>query len=189
MIKPPYEHPFVSYLLTQIAGDRAARAALRRSLGRAPGEAPDAFRYVVPWLPDPCSQRVEASYYLIAGLFALHPKYIDEGNLAAHLRKLAGADEEENQRLERRLMAALRAHPNDLPNHLRRLVGILKAKDVPVNWHELMRDLLAWDHPERSAQKRWANAFWGGRLAAAADHPDPGIQPVEIQPEFDDDKE
>jgi CRISPR system Cascade subunit CasB len=132
---------------------------------------------------------VEASYYLIAGLFALHPKYIDEGNLAAHLRKLAGADEEENQRLERRLMAALRAHPNDLPNHLRRLVEILKAKDVPINWHELMRDLLAWDHPERSAQKRWANAFWGGRLAAAADHPDPGIQPVEIQPEFDDDKE
>lgn len=163
MQKTPYEHPFVNHLLLHVANDRAARAALRRTLGRMPGEAPEAFRYVVPWLPDPCSERVESIYYLVAGLFAYHPKHTSEGNMGAHLRKLAGDDDSVKERIERRLVAVMRAHPHDLPDHLRRLVGILKAKEIPINWHSLMGDLLNWDHEERYAQKHWANSFWGGR--------------------------
>ncbi|OGN79072.1 MAG: type I-E CRISPR-associated protein Cse2/CasB [Chloroflexi bacterium GWB2_54_36] len=163
MQKTPYEHPFVNHLLEHVANDRAARAALRRTLGRTPGEAPEAFRYVVPWLPNPCSEQVESIYYLVAGLFAYHPKHTSEGNMGAHLRKLAGDDDNAKERIERRLVAVMRAHPHDLPDHLRRLVGILKAKEIPINWHGLMGDLLNWDHEERFAQKHWANSFWGGR--------------------------
>lgn len=163
MTKPVYEHPFVRYLLESVAGDRAARAALRRTLGRAPGEAPEAFPYVVPWPPDPCSERVEAVYYLIAGLFAYYPEHTDEGNMGAHLSRLAGDSEDSRKRLEKRLAAALRAHPDDLPSHLRRLIGLLKAGNIPVNWHALMNDLLYWGDDNRRVQRRWAAAFWGGR--------------------------
>ena len=167
MNKQPYEHPFVRYLIEKISGDRAARAVLRRTLGRSPGEAPEAFRYVVPWLPNPCYERTEAAYYLVAGLYAYHPAHTAQGNIGAHLHDLAAGDEHALTRLEKRLEAALRAHPDDLPDHLRRLVGILKAKEIPVNYHELMRDLLQWDAEDRRVQKRWANAFWGGHSADA----------------------
>jgi CRISPR system Cascade subunit CasB len=166
--KPIYEHPFVSYLIEKVGPDRAARAALRRTLRRGTAEAPEAFRYVVPWLPNPCSERVEGIYYLTAGLYALHPLHTGEGNLGTHLRDLAGSDERAYERLERRLEAALRAHPDDLPDHLRRLVGILRSKDKPVNYQALMGDLLAWDNDDLRAKKRWAAAFWG-RNAAPVD--------------------
>ncbi len=166
MKKRTYEHPFVNYLIEKLSGDRAARAVLRRTLGREIGEAPEAFRYVVPWLPNPCGERVERAYYLVAGLYAYHPVHTGDGNMGTHLRDLAGSDEKTMERLERRLEAALRAHPDDLPDHLRRLVGILKAKDRPVNWHALMGDLLSWDNEDLRAKKRWAEAFWGRRAVA-----------------------
>jgi CRISPR system Cascade subunit CasB len=180
--KRTYEHPYVSHLIDKISADRAARAVLRRTLGREAGDSPEAFRYVVPWLPNACSERVEDVYYLVAGLFAYHPMHTGEGNLGGHLRELAGSDEKAVERLERRLEAALRAHPDDLPDHLRRLVGILKSKDRPVNWHALMGDLLSWDNEDLRAKKRWAQAFWGRRFGGdetAVNQTKPDYQPVE----------
>jgi CRISPR system Cascade subunit CasB len=55
----------------------------------------------------------------------------------------------------------LAAHPDDLDFHLRQAVSFLKSRDVPVNWHQLLSDVLAWGHPERYVQRRWARAFWG----------------------------
>jgi hypothetical protein len=31
---------------------------------------------------------------------------------------------------------------------------------VPVNWHQLFADVLAWNHPDGYVQKQWARAFW-----------------------------
>jgi len=48
--------------------DRGALAALRRGLGRTPGEATEIFPYVVPYLPDGTGPREEEAWYLIASL-------------------------------------------------------------------------------------------------------------------------
>ena len=47
-----------------------------------------------------------------------------------------------------------------LEPRLRQQVSILKSKDVPVNWHQLIRDVNYWDHPKRFVQRRWASAYW-----------------------------
>lgn len=180
MKKPTYEHPFVNYLIEKVTNDRAARAALRRTLGRTPAEAPEAFRYVIPWLPNPCSEPVEKVYYLVAALYAYHPSHTPTGNMGAHLLALA-ADKDAIKRLGERLEAALRAHPDDLPDHLRRLVGILKSKDQPINWHALMGDLLYWDNEKSFAKKRWASSFWGKLPAAENEIGDTGADQQSIQ--------
>jgi CRISPR system Cascade subunit CasB len=65
------EERFVTYLeQLEHAEDRAALAALRRSLGKSPGEASEAHRYVLRFNPP---VREEETYYLIGALFALHP--------------------------------------------------------------------------------------------------------------------
>lgn len=158
-------HPFISYLRSLAESqERGALAALRRGLGQPPGTAPEMFRYVAPFLPANATRAQENAYYLVAALFALHPKSITVGNLGAHLaqaRKNAGEDDA----LERRFTALLAAHPDDLPGYLRQAISFLKSKEVPVNWEQLLFDVQAWEHAERRAmvQRNWARSFWGSR--------------------------
>src|SRR3989442_7337478 len=68
------EDRFVAYLTRLVEDeDRAALAALRRSLGKAPGEAAEAHRYVLPFTGN-ASQWDEDAYYLVGALFALHQR-------------------------------------------------------------------------------------------------------------------
>ena len=69
-----------------------------------------------------------------------------------------------SESLEKRFVALLNCHGDDLPNHLRQAVSLLKAKDVAVNWHQLLRDVLYWDHEARFVQQQWAREFWQGEV-------------------------
>lgn len=146
--------------------DRGALASLRRGLGQPPGTVADMYRYVEPFLGgmESGARFKESAFYLVAALFALHPKSTEEGNMGTHLAKTrtdSGADA-----LERRFTALLTAHLDDLPEYLRQAMGFLKSKDIPVNWNQLLRDLQNWGHEDRFVQKNWARSFWGGRQSS-----------------------
>jgi CRISPR system Cascade subunit CasB len=153
------EHPFVTYLESK-HDDRGALAALRRGLGHPPGTVADMYRYVVPWLPDDAPPWREDAYYVIAALFAYHPQRGGSGNMGGHFAD-ARDPKGDNTAIERRFTALLAAHPDDLDFYLRQAVSFLKSKEVPVNWHQLLPDVMDWGHPERYVQQRWARAFWG----------------------------
>lgn len=162
---------FISYL-QELADkeDRAALAALRRSLGKSPGEAAETHRYVLRFNPEPWE---ESAYYLVAGLFALHPESWPhkEGdkrltNLGASFAWMKAKPEaSSDSSIERRFVALLDCHADDLADHLRHAVSLLKAKEIPVDWLQLLRDLRRWNHEERFVQRGWARAFWGGNQA------------------------
>ncbi len=158
------EHYFITYLKSLVEkDDRGALASLRRGLGQPPGITPEMYRYVIPYLPENPPKWQEQSFYLIAALFASHPKSTNKGNLGNHL---ANARTEGNeQALERRFTALLSAHPDDLPDYLRQTISLLKSKEVPVNWSELLYNLQSWSHPKYGdvVRKKWAIGFWGYR--------------------------
>jgi len=146
--------------------DRAALAALRRGLGKAPGEAAEMCRYVDPWLPSSPKPWEDSAYYLVASLFGLHPTPWPGGghdawktNLGASFATLAG--ERGQERVERRFVALLNSDREDLPSHLRHCIGLLRTDDVPVDWVQLLRDVQRWDAPGGRVHRQWANAFWG----------------------------
>lgn len=139
--------------------DRAMLAALRRGLGQPPGTVPDAYRYVVPWLADDTPPWREAAYYLIAALFAYHPAPGGVGNMGNHFARTRTPGWDDTA-IERRFTALLAAHPDDLDLYLRQAISFLRSKEVPVNWHQLLTDVLDWGHPDRYVQRRWARAFW-----------------------------
>lgn len=157
------KHPFIEYLNSLVQQDRrGALAELRRGLGQPPGACASMYRYIVPFLPEKCSRRSEAIYYLIGALFASHPDNATAGNMGAHLA--AARSENGGEALERRFTCLLASHIDDLPDYLRQTIGFLKSKNVPVNWQQLFWDLQQWDNEERSVQKHWANAFWGRQV-------------------------
>ncbi|MGH2532272.1 MAG: type I-E CRISPR-associated protein Cse2/CasB [Thermomicrobiales bacterium] len=146
-------------------GDRAALAALRRGLGKAPSPAPEVYPYVVPRLPREVGVRAEEAAYLIAALFALHPlswKPTGEGgatNLGASFRRVW--DRETNSSTEKRFVGLLNCHRDDLHEHLRSAVSLLRAHEVAVDWLRLLRDVRDWEAESRWVQRAWARAFWG----------------------------
>ena len=173
--KKSREESFVVYL-EKLAEkeDRAALAALRRSLGKSPGEAADAHRYVLPFSP---AIWEEPAYYLVAGLFALHPANWrkEEGdnrqtNFGASFAWLQSQVDSDS--IEKRFVALLDCHEDDLAEHLRHAVSLLRSKEVPVDWVQLLRDLRNWNHEDRFVQRNWARAFWGGGQSKNANSAD-----------------
>lgn len=179
------EQRFADFLRTLVdREDRAALAALRRGLGKQPGEAAESHRYVVPFTGDLSIQR-EATFYLVAALFARHQESWSDGgepgprNLGASIERLAARTE--GTSVERRFVALLNSHPEDFAEHLRHVVGVLKAGDVPIDWAQLLRDLQQWDREDRRVQRAWARAFWGRR--PPADEPPSGGLESDLRPD------
>ena len=154
-------HPFITYLESK-RDDRGALAALRRGLGHPPGTVADMYRYVVPWLSDDAPRWREDAYYLVAALFAYHPAEGGTGNMGRHFARTRDP-KGDNTAIEHRFTALLAAHLDDLDFHLRQAISFLKSKDVPINWHQLLFDVMAWGHPDyhEDVQRNWARSFWG----------------------------
>ncbi|MCZ2122251.1 MAG: type I-E CRISPR-associated protein Cse2/CasB, partial [Anaerolineales bacterium] len=70
-------------------GERGALASLRRGLGQPPGTVAEMYRYVEPFLGgmESGARYKESAFYLVAALFAFHPKSTNEGNMGTHLAK------------------------------------------------------------------------------------------------------
>jgi CRISPR system Cascade subunit CasB len=167
---------FADYLESLFVDDnRAALAALRRGLGKRPGEAAEMHRYVLPQLRR-VSPRQEDTYYMVAALFGLYPSRnwrpeadVRSTNLGASLRRFAteGANSEEEgrrnlERVERRFVALLNSRADELPEHLRQVVSLLKTKETPIDWARLTGDLIFWDAGTRRVQRDWSRSFWQG---------------------------
>ncbi|HEU5348622.1 MAG TPA: type I-E CRISPR-associated protein Cse2/CasB [Ktedonobacterales bacterium] len=147
------------------AKNLGALAALRRGLGKPPGTVAEMYPYVVQYLPKQAGQRVEDAYFLIAALFAWHQLDWTAGeerkvnrNFGASFRRLALSVD--SQSTEKRFVALLDARGEDLPEHLRHAIGLLKSKEIPVDWVQLLEQVSVWDHDNRRVQRAWAGAYW-----------------------------
>ena len=141
-------HPFVTYLEAHTE-DPAMLAELRRGLGRLPGEAPSMFPYVVPFVHQRYEER---NLYLLASLFALHPRSTEDGNMGSHLHRYK-EEVGDDAATTRRFVQLLNLRRDALDSPLRQHISMLKAKDIPVNWHQLLYDLNRWEHEAHFVQK------------------------------------
>jgi CRISPR system Cascade subunit CasB len=167
---PESLHPFISYLEElRNREDRGALAALRRGLGQPSGSTHEMYRYIMPWLGEQNTAAQEDNYFLVASLFAYHPQAGGTGNLGASFARTRDPQGDDSA-TERRFTTLLAAHRDDLPTYLRQAISFLRAKEVPVDYHQLLRDLGAWDRGY--VQRNWAQAFWG-RTKAETTAPTP----------------
>jgi CRISPR system Cascade subunit CasB len=171
-----HEREFIEYLeglVTKV--DRGALAALRRGLGKPPGTVHQMDRYVLRWLSRDTKSGKEDPYYLVAALFSYWYQGKDkvaatEGNLGNSLRllvderakKSGNKREDVEKSLEKRLVALLNCHGDDLPDHLRQVVGLLKSDNIPMNWAQLLHDIKGWNWDSHDVQRSWAKGFWAG---------------------------
>jgi CRISPR system Cascade subunit CasB len=157
---PDYVLRFVAHLhrlADDNAAGRAALANLRRGLGKPPGAALETLAVVQPWLPRSLKPSEENACYLAASLFASHPQ---PGGVRLGQAFNLLARKRQAESLEKRFVALLNADADDLPEHLRHAVSLLKSEGIALDWASLITDLQKWNHPSRYVQRRWARDFW-----------------------------
>lgn len=144
--------------------DRAALANLRRGLGKPPKTAMEMYPYLGRFLSHETKHNYENAVFIIAALFAYYPDAAGNvGNLGASLRKL----KDESDGIEKRFVVLLNAEADDLPYYLRQIIGLLKSKEIAVNWEQLFKDVKNWSSDKRFVQQNWARSFWGSFSAEA----------------------
>ena len=165
---------FVQFLQgLAVREDLGALATLRRGLQGPPGHEPGMYKYVVPWVGEDWPRWREETHYLVAALFASHPvswpkdNACGQTNLGASFARMA--DEDAPESVERRFTALLSTRREDLWVQLRHAVSLLKSKDVPIDWDQLLNDLRWWGNEEMSVQRNWAKAFWRQAPGSAAE--------------------
>ncbi|MCC7536680.1 MAG: type I-E CRISPR-associated protein Cse2/CasB [Deltaproteobacteria bacterium] len=159
-------HAFVEHLYELAEReDRGALAALRRSLQDPTGMSAAACPYVVPFLPREPDLYRERAYFLVAALFALDGRHATGVSLGDAYRRIhdaaRSADGTDNPSIRARFVALLDAHPEDAGEHVRHAASLARAKEVALDWEQLLRDLLSLRHPDRWVQRQWARDFWG----------------------------
>jgi CRISPR system Cascade subunit CasB len=150
--------------------NRAALAQLRRGLGKDVGGAVERDKWVFR-CPGGVPIEIEDNCGLIASLFALWHQGSNSRlqstakNLGGSFRALHQGTGSES--VEKRFVSLVNADRNDLKDHLRHAVSLLKAKGIPIDWGQLLRDLRKWDRAERTVQRNWSRDFWAHSEAEA----------------------
>jgi len=160
------QRAFVGNLLrlTEVGKEnRGALADLRSGLGKKPGEMARVHRYVVPYLPE--QRWNDRWYYTTATLFGLFPSQRRGYSVGKAFRPLRSKSDS----MEARFIALLNAHPDDVADHLRHVVSLLKSNEQPIDYFRLLEDLLQWDHPEGHVQLSWARDFYAKSTRASDD--------------------
>lgn len=116
------------------------------------------------------SPETEAVDFLVATLLAQYKtvdiqagKHRRSGNFGAAWKRAIGPNPSESIRRRFHILLNSDLLPNgsgDLPYRLRQMVRYAAAKDVGLDWPQLLRDLKRWPYPEKRPQKEWARAFF-----------------------------
>lgn len=147
------ESPFVEYLI-KIAqtGNKEILAKLRHGLGKRNG-TPEMYRHVYMFNPQ---KSHEESYFLTGALFGYHPLHTNEnislGHAAGKLRVDSNSDG-----IELRFERLMKADREDLPILLRGIFSLMASKQIPINYHRLLSDLIFFNE---ATKKQWARDFW-----------------------------
>ena len=111
-------------------------------------------KHVVPYLP--VKNYNDRWYYLTATLFGWFPNHHGGRSLGSAFKPLRA----KSDNMEARFVALLNAHPDDLDDHLRHAISLLKANEQPLDWFQLLDHLIQWDHPDGYVQLKWARDFY-----------------------------
>lgn len=152
---------FIDYLSKLVEQeDRAALARLRHSLAFVPGEYVHAFPFVERFTVGLVNERRKL-YFLVAGLFATHPATTEAlgENFGRTLKRLY-TEQDQAPSIEKRFLALLEADDDQIAQHLRHLVNLIKSKGFAVNWSLLLQDLISRQHDPDPTNRKWAQGFY-----------------------------
>ena len=152
---------------------RAHLAQLRRGIGRIPGDAPEIWGTLFADMPEEMMSwngkptKEEWAVYTALTLYALHQQSRDVREENMHRRNIrlgqavAGLvkSEDDRERVARRFNAfATAGDMQEAAYHLRGLIQLLRAENIPLDYVRLAQELYRFQDPDEAPKVRLA---WG----------------------------
>lgn len=141
------------------SNDRGALAKLKRYV--LADDFIPACSVLEPMLGNNWKEHERKCLYLMAGLFAYHPENCSTGNIGNTMWNIAcakpGTIEKKTRSTEKRLIRVLGADREEIYNALFSLVSQAKSANVPINYAQLLCDLIFWGD---KTKRQWAVAFY-----------------------------
>lgn len=169
-----YVRDFIAALKRLNASDRAR---LRRNAGRTLTEGQDIFFQAL--LYDLPSWQHE-DYFLVAALYPLASHRPGVGSLGMTLRRVRyrrSQGGEGTDRLDRHFQTLIDSDREHVPFHLRQVVRLAAADRLPIDWANLLHDVMAWEDAQRSVQLHWATDYYVGGAPVETANPQPSAHP------------
>lgn len=148
---------------------KAIIAKLRQGAGD-PLQNPNLFAHLHKVIPEGQSKRHEDSYLQVACLFSLHllhetavkeaTPHKTHRNFGTSLKQLKSKLGTGANSLDLRFNALLNADQEDLYQMIRPLVQRLRSEGVTIDFAQLLRDFLDWEHTEQRVQRSWAKQYY-----------------------------
>ncbi len=145
--------------------DTGERARLKRNAGLTLAESRDVLGLFYRLVSHGARPGQHEDYFLVATLYPLAVGSVRHRNLGATLR--AARSDANGKGIDRRIEALLDADSEQLRFRLRQAVRFAQSNRVTVNWPQLLRDVLRWDHPDRFVQRSWAESYFAPTASAA----------------------
>lgn len=158
---------------------KAALANLRRGVGRVPGDLPELWGSFLLGMPQELQStsgeptRAEWSIYLALTLYAMHQQgnELPEKSMNKEGVKFGSAvhrlvdpeDQPEKNGVFRRFNALATASSiREVSQHLRGMIQLLRANDIPLDYPQLAADLYNLQFPDSSARVRlrWGQDYY-----------------------------
>ena len=153
---------FIERLEELNEGDTKVRAELKRSLSFDPGTYPRVFGFIEPWVQKTqLNDSRRRAYYLVAGLWAMNwSEGTGRGGNSIGKACLLLRNQKDSSSMDARFINLLEADEGQLPNRLRQIVSLLK--EIPIDFRQLLDDVVFWGFEDKRIQIRWAKEYFGG---------------------------
>lgn len=167
-------------LVAENVNQTKAFAQLRRGIGKQPGEVPQLWGYFLQDMPESFygqkeASRAEWAVYTALTLYALHQQGKNvqtdcmnkEGNTLGTALNLLVQKTEAKDAMERRFQSVATAtQMKQLSNHMRAIVQLLRAENIPLDYPCLAKDLYLYQFPQAvsSIRLRWGQDFYSVKL-------------------------
>ena len=166
---------------TNQADVKAALAKLRCGIGKTPGSMPEIWEWTLDGLPeafqskDGFPTKEEWAVHTALTLFALHQQGkdlesnsmdSDEMTLGRAVYALAEIQGDETRIKRRFNVVATSNGIEEFSYHLRGIVQLLKGKDIPLDYSQLVMDLFRFQNPEErdSLRLKWGQDYYSSKL-------------------------
>lgn len=166
---------------------RAALAALRRGVGREPGEVPEAWGVVLDKMPYTLynasgrSSTVEVAIYGALTLYAMHQEGKDpllqsmhhEGISLDNAVSRLGSGDERERIWKRFLRVTSAADVNEAVYYLRNIIQLLRSAGIGFDYGDLARDLyfMQYENAADNVRLKWGQAFFNSASNEEKTHP------------------
>lgn len=139
--------------------DPGDRARLKRNAGNSLEEARQATGLFFRLLPPTVNRYHEPWYFLVATLYPLAEPG-QTGNLGHALHLARQKRTQGGAGFDRRFEVLLDADDDQVSFRLRQIVRLLHSAEIPIDWPQLLQDLIRWNHPKRFVQESWARSYY-----------------------------